>query len=144
MKSAENNIDNSELFDWITDCKWPCLSAVVLNGLSHQIFMNDEFYSSVARQSATDSFFYPIEQHWRDALKDEDSTKDFAARVNKCANDLWEIENHMRVGRQLGFDKLTQGVYDAFDTYIDSTYRYRQVDFAREFAAWISENWTIG
>ncbi len=66
------------------------------------------------------------------------------ASVSKCADDLWNIENHILVGQLLGFDPLEQSVYDAFDTFIDTTYRHNQALCTRELSAWIREHWKMG
>ncbi len=50
----------------------------------------------------------------------------------------------MKVGRLVCKDMLELSLYDAMDTFIDSTFRYQQVLMASEMAAWIRENWTIG
>lgn len=144
MKSAENSFDNPQLFDMLAKCEWPYLTAAMLYDLKYQMWLDDEFYSSVAQQAVVETFEYPVESHWKRGFKTEDELNEFRSDLNKCADDLWAIENHMHVGRQLGFDHLTQSVYDAIDTFIDNTYHHRQVDCARELAAWIRENWTIG
>lgn len=144
LESNGNILDNQPLFDLITDCQWPNLSAAICYTLQDRLFGDDEHYSSVARNEISEAYTWKVSQEWKEDAKDEEKNKKLIAAINDFASDLWEVENHMQVGRQLGFDIIAQSVYDAFDTYIDSTYRYHQVNFARALATWIHENWTIG
>lgn len=144
MKDASSSLDNDELFDFLTECHWPMLSAAIVYDLVQLIWQDEEFYTSVARQEASDIYEHDIKSKWDYCTKSPDGIKELSAKVNKAANDLWLIENHLHVGRQLGFDYTAQSVYDAMDTFIDTTYRHKQVDFARELGAWINENMTMG
>jgi len=144
MKSDSDSMENEDLFSFLEECKWPNLAAAVLNGIAHRTWLNEDFYSSVARQEASNDFEYGVKHLWESNYKSEEEKKELPARINKYANDLWFIENHMLVGRMLGFDWVAQSVYDAFDTYIDRTYRHNQVRFALELGAWINANWTLG
>ena len=149
LSKGDASFENQELFDLITKGDshigqpLPYLSAAILYDLEQQIWKDEKFYSCVARQEASMAFEYPLNRTWRDRLKSGEEKKDLVAAVNKCANDLWAIENHTLVGQMLGFDWLTQSVYDAFDTFIDSTYRHNQVLCARELSAWLKEHWTM-
>jgi len=144
MQNASNSLDNSDLFEMIANGPYANLSAAMLYDLKEQIWNDEEFYSSVARQEVSELFEYSVKHLWEKHPKSDEETKQLATAINETANKLWFVENHIHVGRQLGFDHLAQSVYDAFDTFIDNTYRHQQVSFAREFAAWIRENMTVG
>jgi len=140
MKSSSSSLDNEELYDLITHEEYPCLGAAILYSLKEQIWNDCEFYSPVARQEVADRFFYTVENVWRGAYKSEENMRKLAAAVDECANKMWFIENHMHVGKMLGFNYISQSLYDAFDTYIDTTYRHLQVECAKELEQHISEN----
>lgn len=144
MKDGSGSMDNQELFDTVTNGQRPYLSAAILYDLKEVVWKDEEFYSSVVRQEVAHAFFYGVESLWNRDSKTEEEKKKFLAALDEFANKLWFAENHLHVGRQLGFDYLTQSVYDAMDTYIASTYRHRQVDFAKALSAWIRQNMTIG
>lgn len=145
MKSDSTSMENDELFDFLTDCQWPNLAAAVLYDVFQHIWLDEEhFYSPVSQQEASNKFEYGVKRLWEKQEKTEAELKLLSAEVNKCANDFWFIENHIHVGLQLGFDWVAQSVYDALDTYVDNTYRHKQVDFARELGDWINANMTIG
>ena len=144
MTDGESSLDNKELYAFITDCKWPNLSAAILYDI-HMLMMNDEEnYTSVARNEVSMHVFYGIKSHWGGHDQSEEKKKKLIAAIGKCADDLWAVENHMKVGRLVCKDMLELSLYDAMDTFIDSTFRYQQVLMASEMAAWIRENWTIG
>lgn len=143
LASGVSSLDNHELFELITRSGMPCLSAAILYDLK-QLMTDDEeqLYSPVARQEAESAFFYTLDSEWNSlSPTDEGKRKKLQAAVCVCADQLWDIENHSRVGRLLGFDQLTQSVYDVMDTFIDSTYRHQQVLFAQELTAWIKAHW---
>lgn len=144
MNDASSSFENDELFDFVTECQWPFLSAAILYDLVQLIWKDEEFYTSVARQEASDIYHHDVQHEWDCFDKTPEALNELSAKINKAANDIWLIENHMRVGRQLGFDYTAQSVYDAMDTFIDTTYRHKQVDLARELGAWINENMTFG
>lgn len=145
LHDGASSFENKELFALITECEWPFLSAAILYDLKQLIWKNEEArYSSVACNEASDYYVHSVESAWRKCPKTEDELKALTAAVCKCADDLWAIENHTLVGQLLGFDQLTQSVYDSFDTFIDSTYRHNQVLCARQLSAWLSEHWPIG
>ncbi len=150
LNNGTSSFENKELFELICQGDpaigqpMPYLSAAILYDLEHQIWMDVEKYSCVARQEATESFEYQVNQEWKRCTKTDEKQKALTAAICKCAEDLWEIENHILVGQLLGFDLLEQSVYDSFDTFIDPTYRHNQVLCARELSAWIREHWTMG
>lgn len=146
MQSASSSLDNSELFDLITSGTYPCLAAAILYDLKCLCFDNMTSYSCVARQEAANAFGYTVNRLWEAMTPEADEARrnELVAAEDECANQMWLIENHLLVGRQLGFDLLTQSVYDAMDTFIDSTYRHNQVSFAREMAEWIRQHWPMG
>ena len=144
LSKGDASFENKELFALITQSEMPCLSAAILYDLKQQIWMNETgIYSSVACNEVSETFEYPLGSAWKKHPKTEDEKKALTAAICKCADDLWAIENHILIGQQLGFDQLTQSVYDAFDTFIDSTYRHNQVLCAKELSAWIREHWTM-
>lgn len=144
LSKGDASFENKELFELITQSEMPCLSAAILYDLKQQIWMNETgVYSSVACNEVSETFEYPLGSAWKKHPKTDDEKKALTAAICKCADDLWAIENHILVGQQLGFDQLTQSVYDAFDTFIDSTYRHNQVLCAKELSAWIREHWTM-
>lgn len=150
LSKGDSSFENKELFTLITEGDsaieqpLPFLSAAILYDLEQQIWKNEEeFYSCVARQEASDAYEHQVASAWRKRPKTDDEMKALAAAVCKCADDLWAIENHTLVGQLLGFDQLTQSVYDSFDTFIDTTYRHNQVLCARELSAWLKEYWTM-
>ena len=145
LDDESSSLENPQLFDLIYQCVWPCLSAAILYNLKQRIWMDEEGqYSSVACQDASDLFEFTLEHLWKKHPKTDEDVKELVAAVTKCADDLWSIENHILMGRLLGFDQLTQSVYDAFDTFVDTTYRHNQVLCARELADWIRANWKLG
>lgn len=145
LSDGKSSFENRELFALITKCERPCLSAAILYDLMQQMWMNEEDrYSSVARNEASEAYAYSVESAWKMHSPTEEDRKSLTAAICKCADDLWVIENHVLVGELLGFDHLTQSVYDSFDTFIDSTYRHNQVLCSRELSAWIREHWTMG
>ena len=150
LNNATSSFENQELFRLITqgdpaiERPLPCLSAAILYDLEHQIWMDEEKYSCVARQEASEAFEFQVKSAWDKCNKTDAEQKALTAAISKCADDLWSIENHILVGQLLGFDLLTQSVYDSFDTFIDTTYRHNQVLCARELSAWIREHWTMG
>ena len=143
MASDESSLDNRELYAFITDCKWPNLSAAILYDIHKLMLSDEENYTCVARNEVSMHVFYGIELQWGYGKTEEDMKKLVAAIV-KCADDLWAIENHMKVGRLVFKDMLELSLYDAMDSFIDNTFCYQQVLMAREMAEWIRENWTIG
>lgn len=151
LSNGTSSLENRELLTLITegdrliDQPLPCLSAAILSNLARQIWMNEEErYSSVACNEASLIFDRMVERAWKKYPKNDDEQKALMAAVCKCADDLWVIENHTLVGQLLGFDQLTQSVYDSFDTFIDLTYRHNQVLCARDLSAWIREHWSFG
>lgn len=144
MKQESSSMDNADLFDFITSGTYPCLACAILYNVKLHVWNADEeFYSTVAKQELADNFNYEIQHKWNKPNKKEEDINVLSAKINEYANKMWFIENHIYVGRQLGFDLLTQSIYDAFDTYIDRIYRHNQVDCARELAQWIRDNWTF-
>lgn len=144
MNDADSSLDNQELMDFVSECEWPCLAAAIIYDLQNRVWREDKLFSSVARQEASEIFERRVKPLWEKSTKTDEDKKELASAVNKAANDLWFIKNHMLVGRQLGFDYTAQSVYDAVDTFIDTTYRHKQVDFARELGAWINQHMTVG
>jgi len=144
MSDGSSSMDNSELFDFITESQYPCLSAAIIYDIQNIIWNDEKAYSSVARQEIANIYNNELKGKWEKDGKTEEGRRTLAATVNKVANDYWVVENHMKVGRMLGFDLIAQSVYDALDTFIDTTYRHAQIAFAREFGAWINKHWTIG
>lgn len=151
MQDGASSFDNQELWRLLTKVEkttyrpLPNLMAAIIYDLNQQIWKDEEeIYSCVASQDASDTFYRLVNELWEKANKTEEDEKALIAAISECADDLWAIENHTRVGQLLGFDQLTQSIYDSFDTFIDSTYRHKQVLCARELAAWIREHWTIG
>ncbi len=146
MHDASDSMDNDELFDTLTRGERPFLEAAMLYDLKEQVWRgSNDLYTSVARQEVADAFNYDVKRPWEDRIdRKPDLPAVLASAVSECANKMWQVENHLQVGRLLGFDWLSQSVYDAFDTFIDTTYRHRQVVFARELAAWIGEHWPMG
>lgn len=141
MKDASSSMDNDELFDVISSGQRPCLEAAMLYNLKQQVWMDSNGqYTCVARQEVADAFNYDVDRRWKEHDRVPEELAELASAVNECANKMWQVENHMQVGRLLGFDWLTQSVYDAFDTFIDTTYRHRQVVFARELASWMHDH----
>lgn len=140
---SESLDQNDQLYELITNGQYPCLAGVILADLSHRIFIDeDEKYSSVARQEASEAYHYRVKGN--DHPRNDEDRKKLQAGVCTCAETLWSIENHTLVGREMGFDHLTQSLYDAFDTFIDSTYRHKQIRMARELADWIRQHMTFG
>lgn len=141
MQNGESSMDNKDLYKFIIGCKWPNLSAAIVYDI-HQLMANDEEnYTAVARTEITENFFYAVNSKWRRSEKD---TNKLIAAIGECADNLWTTENHMKIGKLMGMDMLELSLYDAMDTFIDRMFRYQQVLMARELAAWIRENWTIG
>ena len=143
MTDGESSLDNRELYGFITDCKWPNLSAAILYDIHKLMLSDEENYTCVARNEVSMHVFYGINSLWGHGKTEEDTRK-LVAAIDKCADDLWAIENHMKVGRLVCKDMLELSLYDAMDSFIDTTFRYQQVLMVREMAAWIRENWTIG
>lgn len=142
MENGESSFDNKELFDFIVKYELPNLSAVILHDLHELMTRDAETYTSVARNEISHTFYYGVEFIWGkgDKKKSDEAVKELMSAVEKCADDLWEVENHMKIGRLMGLDKLEMEIYDAMDTFIDSIFRYKQVLMAKELAAWIREN----
>lgn len=150
LNNGAASLENKELYELITqgdaliDQPLPFLSAAILYDMKQQIWMNEEEnYSSVACNEASNAYEYSVESAWRKHPKTEEEQRALMAAVSKCADDLWSIENHILVGKLMGFDLLEQSVYDSFDTFIDSTYRHNQVLATKELAAWIRAHWTM-
>ena len=149
LTDGRSSLENKELFALITQGDMtighplPRLSAAILYDLEHQIWTDEEMYSCVARQVAAEAFEFGVKSAWEEHPETEDGNKALTAAICKCADDLWSIENHTLVGQLLGFDLLTQSVYDSFDTFIASSYRHNQVLCARKLSAWIREHWTM-
>jgi len=145
MSESRNSLlDNEDLYNFIEECRYPALSAAILYSLKEQIWSCPLSYSPTAIQEASDSFEHNVAELWKHQSESEEKVKALSAGVNKCVNDLWMIENHMRIGRMLGFSSLSQAVYDAADTFIDTTYRYNQVEFAKEMDSWIFQFMKLG
>lgn len=144
LKDGRSSFENKELFALITECERPFLSAAILYDLKQRIWMDEEGqYSSVACNEASLAYEHSAKSAWEKCPKTDEEKKALTAAVCKCADDLWAIENHTLVGQLLGFDQLTQSVYDSFDTYIDSTYRHNQVLCAQKLSGWLREHWTM-
>lgn len=143
LNDGRSCLENKELYTLITACEWPNISAAILYDLEHLMWMNEEgIYSSVACNEVSNAYEYTLASAWKHTKTDDDR-KAMTAAICKCADDLWAIENHVLVGQLLGFDLLEQSVYDAFDTFIDTTYRHNQVLCAKALSAWIREHWTL-
>lgn len=140
LPDGSHSIDNDELYSFITSCEYPYLSAAILYSLKEQIWDNEEEYSSVARQEVSDNFFYVVNYAWNNAHKGEEQMKKLEAEISECADKMWFIDNHMKVGKMLGFGILEQSLYDAFDTFVDTTYRHKQVSCAKELGKYIREH----
>lgn len=143
MSQSRNSIDNDDLFAFVTSGDYVFLSMAVCWDLLQLVWADEELYSSVAKNELEASFDYGIKNHWHTA-KDEDEHIQQVTLLQKFASTMLDTENHMLVGRMLGFDHLTQSVYDAANSYIDEGYRYRQVGYALDMSAWLREHWTIG
>lgn len=137
MSRGDNSMDNTELVRQIIHDDYPYLGAAICYDLVEQAWNHDQFYTSVARNDLQQDFQYDVKSHMGDV-------EELKKGLDRFTDALYFAENHMLVGRQLGFDFLAQSVYDAMDTYIDRTYRHQQVDFAREMGAWLHEHWTVG
>lgn len=150
LNDGASSFENKGLFALITQGDGlmgrplPFVSAAILYDLKQQICKNEEgLYSSVACNEASFAYQHSVDSAWKSHFKNKDEQKALTAAISKCADDLWAIENHTLVGKLLGFDQLTQSVYDSFDTFIDSTYRHNQVLCTQELTAWIREHWTM-
>lgn len=142
MNEGSSSLDNEELFNFIEECKYPFLSCAIFYNLSKQIMCGDnDLFSTVGQQEVADLYYYELDLEWKRTKEDETLVNNLSAKVNECANKLWFIENHMHVGKQLGFDWFEQSIYDAFDTYIDNAYRHNQVTFTKELSACVMELW---
>ena len=140
LSDGEFSIDNMELYSFITSGDYPYLAAAILYSLKKQIWDNEKEFSSVARQEISDSFFYAVDHTWKNAHRGEEEMRKLEAEVCECAEKMWFIDNHMKVGKMLGFGILEQSIYDAFDTYVDTTYRHKQVSCAKEIGKYIREH----
>lgn len=149
LNDGRFTFENKDLFELITTDSLigqplPCLQAAILYDMEQQIWKDEEeLYSCVSRQEASDIFEHKVHWTWEKCPKTDDEKKALTAAICQCADDLWSIENHVLVGKLLGFDLLTQSIYDSFDTFIDTTYRHNQVLCAQELSAWLKENWTM-
>ncbi len=139
FSDGSNTIDNEELYEFITSGEMPCLAAAILYNLKEQIWHDEEF-SSVARQKVADTFYYGVERAWKDAHKSIENRRKLEAEVSECASTMWYVDNHIKVGKLLGFGSIEQNLYDAFDTYIDKIYSHKQVSCAKELGKFIREN----
>lgn len=139
LSDGSHSIDNNELYSFITSGDYPYLAAAILYSLKEQIWDNEE-YSSVARQEVSDNFFYAVNYAWDKAHEGEEQMKKLEAEISECADKMWFIDNHMKVGKMLGFGILEQSLYDAFDTFVDTTYRHKQVSCAMELGKYIREH----
>lgn len=144
LEDGSSSLDNKPLFELITNPKRPYLGAAMLNSMKQRMWQDEDgFFSSVALQEASNAFDRVVARYWKGDLSEEDQNI-LMMGVWKCATDLLLIENHLNLGRMMGLDSLEQAVYDAFDTFIDESYYSKQVLCAKELAAWIRENMTIG
>lgn len=139
LSDGNNTIDNLELYSFITSGDYPCLSAAILYNLKEHIWNNEEF-SPVARQQVADKFFYAVKHAWNEADKGEEQKRKLAAEVCDSAEQMWFVDNHIKVGKLLGFGIIEQSLYDAFDTFVDTIYRHKQVCCAKELGKYIREH----
>lgn len=139
FSDGSNTIDNEELYDFVTSGEMPCLAAAILYNLKEQIWHDEEF-SSVARQKVADTFNRGVKRAWENAHKSIEDKRKLEAEVSDCASTMWYVDNHIKVGKLLGFGSIEQDLYDAFDTYIDNTYCHKQVSCAKELGKFFREN----
>jgi len=169
MKDDRFDITNNELRQWILDTPYRHVAAVVLEVLI-DVFEDGELSNSVAYNTLNEEFFYGLKSAWPRTIEEADygeekeaddtektaeekaadkekraeEVKKFEMHIEKMLNKLWNVHNHMELGRRMGMDHLEQELYDAFDTFIYDVYDYEQVDAAKELATWIREHWPMG
>lgn len=144
LDNESSSFGNQELCDLMLDVRRPYLAAAILYDLQQLIWKDEETYTCVARQEASDTFHYQVERHWHYDCQSDEDRKRLTEAIGESIDKFRTIESHVSEGRQLGFDHITQTIYDAFDTYISSTYRQEQVALARELAQWINDNMQVG
>jgi len=136
---------NKELWDFVNDSELRYLAAAVLYDCFQRMWHQQDIYTSVMLNDLSNSYYCNIDHHWKQAFakKDEDKEK-LVVGMREFADDLWATENHLEVAHRLGLDLAGLSVYDAMDGYMSGTFRYNQVDFAREMSEWLHTHWTMG
>ena len=144
LKDGTPQMHNEEMWDFIKGMEYDNLKAAIMYDLYQQIWLNDTKYTSVMRNELSRKFQHEVKNNWGEDCRKDDECKSLGDHVFLFMDELWSMENHLLVGKELGFDFLAQSIYDAIDTYISMEYDYRQIMITRELRQWLEDNWPMG
>lgn len=147
LEDGRLDVRNSELCDWLRETPYTHVAGVVVEVMK-DVFCRSEWCNTVVQEELSEEFIRNIKYAWphtsdKDEVKAEKEKK-LAVSIEAMLDKLSDVLNHMELGRRMGMDAMEQALYDAFDTFIYDTYYYRQVDAAKELAAWIRQHWPEG
>ena len=146
LKKEECGLYGDEFIDFFKDCEYTFLKAAVVYDITEQIYENKADYTSVTRHTVYRNLHNDILPKWHGGYNEKPSEYERALsnEIFLFLDNLSELMNHMLVGKELGFDFMTQSIYDAIDGCIDTRYDYRGIKIARKLSQWLKDNWAMG
>lgn len=125
---------NVELRQFVYHSKYQHIASMLLIALGQQYMMNCDFRNAVVHNHIT----WPL--HFLDGCQYKDK-KELGDKIEEVMVMLIQVDNHLEVGKRLGLSQRGQYLYDIFDTFVCNEYFYAQVDAAKEFDQWLTDNW---
>lgn len=135
LQKADFNIKNKELRTFLYDSPYMYLSMVIAKALI-RVYWGDEKLRDTVLLNESSNYLASATYEFYDKGREE-----AREALDHLVDRIWEMDNHLEVGRRMGFSPLAQALYDMFDTYLSTVYDYRQVDMCKEMASWIGKHW---
>lgn len=128
---GDYSIANDELRDFLYNTEHIYLAQVMTEGLAVQ---------QASSEDATAVAYNELHQYVHFGHLDKKNSKEEnRTSLDKLVDAVWDAHNHRELGRRMGLTYMSQSIYDMTDTFLCRTYDYRQVDYAKELAAFIEE-----
>lgn len=125
---------NVELRQFVYNSKYQHIASMLLIALGQRYIAKGDSINTVVQNHTT----WPL--HYLNGCQDKEK-KELADKIEEVMVMFIQIDNHIELGKRLGLSKRGQYLYDIFDTFVCNEYFYAQVDAAKEFDQWFTDNW---
>lgn len=136
FKNCEVSVKNRELMDYLSSATHLHLAAMIAFALKEKIA--DEY--STTNTIVVKELGYPAT--YLEKCNRCKSDEELKEHLDEMINLFYDIDNHLELGKRMGLTARGLYIYDIIDTFICNRYFYNQVDAAKEFDQWLTDNWT--
>lgn len=136
FSNCDFSVKNDELTKFLSSTKHLHLAVVVAVALMERICKENRETNSIVVDSMEHVSYYLN----RTCKKDSD--EEIKKHLEDAIDFFYDIDNHLELGKRLGLTTRGQYIYDIIDNFICNRYFYNQVDAAKEFDQWMTDNWT--